>query len=265
MDDFKFKKKYGQNFLKDDRIVEKIVTLSDIEDDSLVIEVGPGKGILTRQLSKAAKSVICYEIDMQLEEYLINLSNELSNVEVVFSDFLDADLAKKVSDYKYKHLYFISNVPYYITTPIILKLISSKLHFKKIVMMVQKEVGVRFTTGPGSKDYGSISVLLQYYFKVKKEFYVSRGMFVPVPNVDSVVVSFEERTDREEVCDLDFFETIVRNSFQFKRKTIRNNLKKYDLSIVEEVLIKHGFNLNTRAEDLGVEVFVDLTNALYKE
>ena len=90
-------------------------------------------------------------------------------------------------------------------------------------------------------------------------------MFVPVPNVDSVVVSFEERPDREEVCDLDFFETIVRNSFQFKRKTIRNNLKKYDLSIVEEVLIKHGFNLNTRAEDLGVEVFVDLTNALYKE
>ena len=103
MDDFKFKKKYGQNFLKDDRIVEKIVTLSDIEDDSLVIEVGPGKGILTRQLSKAAKSVICYEIDMQLEGYLINLSKELSNVEVVFSDFLDVYLAKKVSDYKYKH------------------------------------------------------------------------------------------------------------------------------------------------------------------
>ena len=103
MGDFKFKKKYGQNFLKDDRIVEKIVTLSDIEDDSLVIEVGPGKGILTRQLSKAAKNVICYEIDMQLEGYLINLSKELSNVEVVFSDFLDVDLAKKVSDYKYKH------------------------------------------------------------------------------------------------------------------------------------------------------------------
>ena len=134
MGDFKFKKKYGQNFLKDDRIVEKIVTLSDIEDDSLVIEVGPGKGILTRQLSKAAKNVICYEIDMQLEGYLINLSKELSNVEVVFSDFLDVDLAKKVSDYKYKHLYFISNVPYYITTPIIMSLLESKLPIEHLFL-----------------------------------------------------------------------------------------------------------------------------------
>ena len=131
--------------------------------------------------------------------------------------------------------------------------------------MVQKEVGVRFTTGPGSKDYGSISVLLQYYFKVKKEFYVSRGMFVPVPNVDSVIVSFEERKDREEVCNLEFFETIVRDSFQFKRKTIKNNLGKYDLKVIEEVLLKHGFNLNTRAESLEVGVFVDLANALYKK
>lgn len=260
-----FKKKFGQNFLKNISVVKRIVDVADIKEKSLVIEVGPGGAIMTRELAKRADNVLAYEIDEDLKDELYSRLEGLNNVEVLFKDFLTSDLCGDVSKYDYENLYFVSNVPYYITTPIILKLISSKLHFKKIVMMVQKEVGVRFTTGPGSKDYGSISVLLQYYFNVKREFYVSRGMFVPVPNVDSVVISFEERTDKEEVCDLEFFETIVRNSFQFKRKTIRNNLKKYDLSIVEEVLIKHGFNLNTRAEDLEVRVFVDLANALYKK
>ena len=263
--DVKFKKKFGQNFLKDVSVVKRIVDSANIEGESLVIEVGPGGAIMTRELSKVATNVLAYEIDSDLEDELASRLYDCNNVRVLFQDFLSSNLCNDIDNYSYENLYFVSNVPYYITTPIILKLISSKLHFKKIVVMVQKEVGVRFTTGPGSKDYGSISVLLQYYFHVKKEFYVSRGMFVPVPNVDSVVISFEERTDREEVCDLEFFETIVRNSFQFKRKTIKNNLKKYDLSIVEEVLIKHGFNLNTRAEDLEVVVFVDLANALYRK
>ena len=238
MGDFKFKKKYGQNFLKDDRIVEKIVTLSDIEDDSLVIEVGPGKGILTRQLSKAAKNVICYEIDMQLEGYLINLSKELSNVEVVFSDFLDVDLAKKVSNYKYKHLYFISNVPYYITTPILMKLINSGLNFLKIVMMVQEEVGERFSATPGKKAYSSITVFLNYYYEIKRLFKVNRSEFIPVPNVDSEVIMLTSREDKIALKNKDLFFEFVRSSFQYKRKNLRNNLKKYDLKKIEEVLVE---------------------------
>lgn len=262
MDDFKFKKKYGQNFLKDDRIVEKIVTLSDIEDDSLVIEVGPGKGILTRQLSKAAKSVICYEIDMQLEGYLINLSKELSNVEVVFSDFLDVDLAKKVSDYKYKHLYFISNVPYYITTPILMKLINSGLNFGKIVMMVQEEVGERFSATPGKKAYSSITVFLNYYYEIKRLFKVNRSEFIPVPSVDSEVIMLTSREDKIALKNKDLFFEFVRSSFQYKRKNLRNNLKKYDLKKIEEVLVKYGYSLNSRAEEIPVSVFAEIANSL---
>lgn len=262
MDDFKFKKKYGQNFLKDDRIVEKIVTLSDIEDDSLVIEVGPGKGILTRQLSKAAKNVICYEIDMQLEGYLINLSKELSNVEVVFSDFLDVDLAKKVSDYKYKHLYFISNVPYYITTPILMKLINSGLNFLKIVMMVQEEVGERFSATPGKKAYSSITVFLNYYYEIKRLFKVNRSEFIPVPNVDSEVIMLTSREDKIALKNKDLFFEFVRSSFQYKRKNLRNNLKKYDLKKIEEVLVKYGYSLNSRAEEIPVSVFAEIANSL---
>ncbi len=262
MGDFKFKKKYGQNFLKDDRIVEKIVTLSDIEDDSLVIEVGPGKGILTRQLSKAAKNVICYEIDMQLEGYLINLSKELSNVEVVFSDFLDVDLAKKVSDYKYKHLYFISNVPYYITTPILMKLINSGLNFLKIVMMVQEEVGERFSATPGKKAYSSITVFLNYYYEIKRLFKVNRSEFIPVPNVDSEVIMLTSREDKIALKNKDLFFEFVRSSFQYKRKNLRNNLKKYDLKKIEEVLVKYGYSLNSRAEEIPVSVFAEIANSL---
>jgi len=262
MGDFKFKKKYGQNFLKDDRIVEKIVTLSDIEDDSLVIEVGPGKGILTRQLSKAAKNVICYEIDMQLEGYLINLSKELSNVEVVFSDFLDVDLAKKVSDYNYKHLYFISNVPYYITTPILMKLINSGLNFLKIVMMVQEEVGERFSATPGKKAYSSITVFLNYYYEIKRLFKVNRSEFIPVPNVDSEVIMLTSREDKIALKNKDLFFEFVRSSFQYKRKNLRNNLKKYDLKKIEEVLVKYGYSLNSRAEEIPVSVFAEISNSL---
>ena len=157
---FNLKKKFGQNFIIDENIIKNIILKSEIDKETLVIEIGPGAGSLTYGLAKNAKNVICYEIDMQLEGYLINLSKELSNVEVVFSDFLDVDLAKKVSDYKYKHLYFISNVPYYITTPILMKLINSGLNFLKIVMMVQEEVGERFSATPGKKAYSSITVFL---------------------------------------------------------------------------------------------------------
>ena len=262
--DVKFKKRFGQNFLKDINVVKHIVDVADIDKKSLVIEVGPGGAIMTRELALKAGNVIAYEIDNSLEDELYKRLEGLDNVDILFQDFLEADVVSDLEKYDYDNLYFVSNVPYYITTPIVLKLIKSNLKFKKIVMMVQKEVGDRYTTLPGSKEYSSITVLLNYFYNIKKEFYVSRKNFIPEPNVDSVIVSFTPKDNKLELKNFDFFEKVLRDSFQFKRKTIRNNLKKYDLKIVEEVLSKYGYDLSVRAEMLDVLVFVELSNALLK-
>ncbi len=260
--DVKFKKKYGQNFLRNISVVERIVNVSEIGDNDLVIEVGPGGAIMTRELSKRAGNVLAYEIDEDLKEELSKRLDGCSNVDVLFKDFLDADLVSDVKNYSYDKLFFVSNVPYYITTPILMKIIESNLSFSKIVMMVQKEVGDRFSTKPGSKEYGSITVLLNYFFDVKKEFLVSRNQFIPVPNVDSVIVSFTEKSNKKYLKNFLFFQKIVRDSFQYKRKTIKNNLRSYDLKIVSDVLSKYGYDLSVRAENLQLDVFVDLANEL---
>ncbi len=262
--DVNFKKKFGQNFLKDPNIVKKIVNISNIDDKSLVIEVGPGGAILTKELAIKAKNVLAYEIDKDLENELAIKLSSYSNVDVLFRDFLTTDLAEDVKKYDYNKLFFVSNVPYYITTPILMKLIKSGLHFEKIVMMVQKEVGDRFSTKPGNRDYGSITVLLNYFYEVKKEFFVSKKEFIPMPKVDSVVISFTEKKDKIYLKDFDFFERILKDSFQYKRKNIRNNLKKYDLVKVKEVLQRHNLDLSSRAEAFDLEVFVDLVNTLYE-
>lgn len=257
----KFKKKYGQNFLKDKNIVKRIVSLSKLDQNSLVIEVGPGGAIMTKELAKQAGNVLAYEIDCDLKEELASRLADNSNVSVLFKDFLEADLVEDIKKYEYQTLFFISNVPYYITTPIILKLIHNNLFFDKIVMMVQKEVGERFCANCGSKQYGSISVLLNYYFNIKKEFLVSRKEFIPEPNVDSMVLSFSPKRLLP-MKDFSFFEKLIRDSFQYKRKTIRNNLKQYNLEIIEEVLKRYHFTLSVRAEELSYEIFVELANEL---
>ena len=262
--DVKFKKKFGQNFLKDINIVKRIVDVSGIDSNSLVIEVGPGGGVMTRELASRAKNVLAYEIDTDLEDELFKRLEGFDNVDVLFQDFLTSDLVNDVANYEYNKLYFVSNVPYYITTPILLKIIESGLDFNKIVIMVQKEVGDRFTTLPGNREYGSITVLLNYFYDVKKEFFVSRKQFVPEPNVDSLIVSFSEKKDKLKLNDFKFFERILRDSFQFKRKTLKNNLKNYDLKKVEEVLKEYDYDLTVRAENLSVEIFVKISNALRK-
>lgn len=259
-----FKKKFGQNFLKDINIVKRIVNVSGVDKDSLVIEVGPGGAIMTRELAGVANNVMAYEIDTELADELNKRLDGLDNVDVIFQDFLTSDLVEDVKKYDYKHLYFVSNVPYYITTPILMKLIESGLPFEKIVMMVQKEVGDRFSTSCGNKEYGSITVLLNYYYNVKKEFFVSRKQFVPEPNVDSVIVSFSEKKEKLPLNDFNFFEKLVRDSFQYKRKNLRNNLKNYDLEVVEKVLFDYDLDLTVRAEALPVDIFVEIANALKK-
>lgn len=261
-ENFHFKKKFGQNFLRDPYIVERIAKSAQIKDHSLVIEVGPGKGILTRYLAQDADWVLCYEIDTELKEHLETSFAGNSHVTIKFKDFLTADIEADIKPYSYQNLYFVSNVPYYITTPILMKLMQSSLAFSNIVMMVQKEVGMRFCSLPGSRDYSSISVYLNYFYHTKILFSVGRHYFVPQPNVDSVVISLVPREEKLEVRDLSFFFQLVRDSFQFKRKTLRNNLKKYSLDTVLTVLEKYGYDLTVRAENLSVEVFVDLANAL---
>ncbi len=260
---FQFKKKFGQNFLKNERVLTRIVDVADIKDKSLTIEVGPGSGALTKYLKEKGQ-VLCYEIDKTLEDILMRKFGEDSNVSIYFGDFLKQNIKEDLEDFTYKHLYFISNVPYYITTPILFKLINADLYFNKIVMMVQKEVGERFTSPVGKKEYGALTVLLRYYFETKKEFLVSREEFIPKPNVDSVVVSFKPRKDKENLVNEEFFQQLVHDSFQFKRKTLRNNLKKYDLNIVSKVLEKYNLDLNVRAEQLEYNIFVALANNLYK-
>ena len=259
-----FKKKNGQNFLKDLNIVKRIVNLCDIDNDSLVIEVGPGGGVLTRELALVSKNVLAYEIDTDLSDELYKRLSAFDNVDIIFQDFLKSDISKDIENYSFNKIFFISNVPYYITTPIIFKLIKSNICFDKVVMMVQKEVGDRFTASVGSRDYGSITVLLNYFYVIKKEFFVSKGNFIPQPKVDSVIISFQNNVCRPKLYNFDFFERIVRDSFQFKRKTIKNNLKKYDLNIIQSVLNEYGFDLNVRAEMLDVEVFIKISNLLWK-
>lgn len=256
----RFKKKYGQNFLKDDNIVKKIVNIVLIKEKSLVVEVGPGGGILTKGLANNFDKVIAYEIDESLKDELEGRIHSFNNVEVLYKDFLKCDLVNDLNEYKEYSKYFISNVPYYITSPIIMKLIDSGIVFNKIVLMVQKEVGERYSSEPGNRSYGSISVILQYFYNINKEFIVGKNNFTPIPKVDSVVISLSPRNIYNKVKDVDKFIKVVHESFQYKRKTIKNNLKKYDLDLISIILDRYGFDLSCRAEMIPFDVFVDISN-----
>lgn len=259
---FSFKKSFGQNFIKDKTIIDKIVSSSDIKEDSLVIEIGPGAGALTTKLVEKAKQVVAYEIDTRLQEHLLETFQDKKNITFIFDDFLNRNVKKDISSYKYRHLYVIANLPYYITTPIITKLIDEQLDLDKMVVMVQKEVGDRFSAKVGSKEYNSLTVYLNYYFNIKKLFLVSKNVFVPKPNVDSVIVSLEKKEHLAELKDKELFFKLVRDSFQFKRKNLRNNLKTYDLEKIKNVLEKYNFVLTVRAEQLSLDIFIEISNAL---
>lgn len=259
--DFNFKKKFGQNFITDENVIDGIVSKADIKEDTLVIEVGPGSGSLTYKLCSKAKQVICFEIDTTLKEILDNNLCEFNNVDVIYQDFLKVDLKEVLKKYKYKNLYLIANLPYYITTPIITKLIDDKIDIDKIVVMVQKEVGVRFSAKPNTKDYSSLSIFLQYNFDIRKLMDISRNVFIPKPNVDSIIVEFSKK-EKAHVNNLDLFYKLVRDSFVQKRKTLRNNLKKYNLIKIEEVLNKYGLDLSVRAEQLSIDIFIEISNNL---
>ena len=262
MEKFNFKKRYGQNFIKNPIIVEKIVEKSQIPEDTLILEVGVGKGILTNELIKHGKQVISYEIDTTLKDYLDEKFNNANNLEIIYTDFMERDIIEDINKYEYKNIYFIANVPYYITTPILMKLMNLNVNVDKIVMMVQKEVGERFNAMPKTKEYSSLTVLLNYYYDIKKLLNVNKNEFIPVPKVDSVVIALTRKKELLEVKNYDIFYKLIRDSFQFKRKTLRNNLRGYDLTKIEEILIKNNLSLSSRAEEISVDVFVQMSNYL---
>ena len=258
---FNLKKKFGQNFIIDENIIDSIIDKSKIGDDTLVIEIGPGAGSLTSKLAVFAKNVLCYEVDEALKPVLSHSLKDFNNIEIIFNDFLKSDVNNDIKKYSYNKLYVIANLPYYITTPILMKLITDNIEVDKIVVMVQKEVGDRFRAKPNTKDYSSLSVYLNYYFDVKKILDVSRNVFLPKPNVDSIVVEFTKK-EQVELKNKELFFNLVRDSFKQKRKNLRNNLKNYDLNKIDEILKEHNMDLTNRAEQIPIELFIEISNKL---
>ena len=259
---FNLKKMYGQNFIIDENTINNIVNLSGIDDNTLVIEIGPGAGSLTYKLSKLAQNVLCYEIDTTLKDLLESNLEDLNNVEIIYEDFLKRNVLVDIKKYKHKKLYVVANLPYYVTTPIISKFIDDKIPVDKMVIMVQKEVGNRFKAEPNTKEYNSLSIFLNYYFDIKKIMDVSRNVFIPKPNVDSIVLELKRKEKKYNVKNEKLFFQLVKDSFKQKRKTLKNNLINYDLNKISEVLEKYGLTINVRAENLSIEQFIEMSNNL---
>ena len=259
-ENFNFKKKFGQNFIVDKNVIHSIISKSKIDKDTLVIEIGPGGGSLTTELDKVSGHVIAYEIDKTLKPILEK--HNLNNTTIIYEDFLKRNVKEDLKNFSYKKTYVVANLPYYITTPIIIKLIEDKLNIDKIVVMVQKEVGDRFKAKPNTKEYNSLSIFLNYYYTVEKLLDVSKNVFIPKPNVDSIVVSFTKKENKVKVDNEEIFFKLVRDSFKQKRKTLKNNLKGYNLKKVEEVLKRHNLDLTVRAEALPIKIFAEIANNL---
>ncbi len=253
MEKFKFKKKYGQNFLKDSNVLTKIIDNIKIDKRTLIIEIGPGAGALTKHLINLNCDVLCFEIDKEVKNELDKL--ECANLKVIYCDFLNVNL----KDYTggYDEIYVIANIPYYITTPIIEKIIESEVKVKFMILMVQKEVADRLSANPGSESYGYFSVYLQYYYNVEKICNVSKSAFYPVPKVDSALIKLSIKNNKITINEKAFF-NFVKECFRFKRKNIKNNLTNYDLDKINNILNKYNHSLNNRAEDFSLEEFIDL-------
>ena len=191
------KKKFGQNFLIDNNIIEKIVETINSNESDLIIEIGPGRGALTKRLKEKLSNIIAYEVDTDLKEYLSNLEDD--KTKIIYQDFLTSNINVDISNIQYNKLYIVGNLPYYITTPIIEHIIKSNLKIEKLVIMVQKEVADRFLALPKTKEYGYITVLLQYYFNIKRICNVSKNSFNPIPKVESTVLEFNSKEQKEDI------------------------------------------------------------------
>ncbi len=267
---FRYKKGLGQNFLTDPKICRKIVEKAKI-DGGVVLEIGPGSGILTNELLNVAEKVIAVEKDKELIPILKEKFKDIKNFELINEDFLSLNLNKIVEENEnFKEFRICANLPYYITSPAVVKILSSKLEIKTTTLMLQKEVAKRFVAKKGNSDYGSISVFVQYYTEPEILFNVLRGSFFPTPNVDSAVINLKKKGLNKIVEDEEFFFEIVRICFSQKRKKILNPLYE-KFKITEEIskkdleqILKEIDMENKRAQELSVDEYVFLSNELYK-
>ena len=271
---FTFKKSFGQNFLTDTNILQKIVDTAEIDDQVNVIEIGPGIGALTEFLAERAAQVMAFEIDHRLVPILADTLRDFDNVTVVNEDILKVDLAQHIQNFKNPDLPIkvVANLPYYITTPILMHLIESGIPFSEFVVMMQKEVADRISAKPNTKAYGSLSIAVQYYMTAKVAFIVPRTVFVPAPNVDSAILKMVRRPEPAvAVEDEKFFFKVSKASFTHRRKTLWNNLTGY-FGKSEEVkdkltkaLDQAGLSPSVRGEALGLEEFASLADALKEQ
>ena len=258
--ELKAQKKFGQNFLKDETILSRIASSIEINPDDLVIEIGPGMGALTKELKHANSYLLPYEIDERMKPYLEQFETEKSHI--FYGDFLKRNLIEDIKTIPYKNLYVIANIPYYITSPILAKLIEQKTPIQKIVLLVQKEFGYRLCAKEKTKDYNAFTLYVDAKYDARVLFEVGKEFFVPVPKVDSVVIELV-RNEKVEPQNFDFYLRFVRDAFQNKRKTLKNNMKSYDFNKIKSILATLGYQENVRAEEISKEDFRTLAS-LYK-
>lgn len=265
---FNFTKSLGQNFLVDTNVLNKIVDGADINQDDIVFEIGTGIGTLTYELAKRAKKVVAIEIDKKLIPILKDTLSEFDNVEIINQDVLKVDLAELVKEHAAgQKIKVVANLPYYITTPIIMRFLEEGINMSSMVIMVQKEVADRMAAVPSTKAYGSLSVALQYYADSKIIAKAPKGAFVPSPNVDSAVLKIDVKEDKGvDLSDSILFFEVVKGSFCKRRKTILNSLSSYgdfNKEIIEEALEMAGIDPKRRGETLTILEFANLANQIY--
>ena len=266
---FKFSKSLGQNFLIDDNVIDKIIDGARVKEGDKVIEVGPGIGTLTREMAKRAEKVVAVEIDKNLIPILKETLADFDNTEVVNEDILKVDINKLVDEkLSGGPVKLIANLPYYITTPIVMKFLEEDIPVTDIVVMVQKEVADRMNAVPSTKDYGALSVAVQYYCDTEIVAKAPRHMFIPQPKVDSTVIGLHIREEKKYKADNEqlFFKT-VKAAFGQRRKTLLNSLSSMgvlDKAKIKEVLAEAGIDEKRRGETLSIEEFSHLSNIINK-
>lgn len=269
--DFVFQKRFGQNFLIDTHVLEKIIASANITKDDFVLEIGPGIGTMTQYLAQAAREVTAVEIDNSLIPILQDTLKEWDNVTVIHNDILKVDIRQLAFEKNQgRPIKVVANLPYYITTPIIMGLFENQVPIDSITIMVQKEVADRMQVGPGTKDYGALSLAVQYYAKPQIVANVPPNCFMPRPKVGSAVIRLE-RYDKPpvQVEDEKLMFRIIRASFNQRRKTLVNGLKnspelKFTKEEIEKAMEECGIALNVRGEALTLELFAALANAFGK-
>lgn len=269
-----FKKSLGQNFLTDINILKNIVSAAQVGPADDVIEIGPGIGALTEQLAKKAHQVLALEIDERLLPVLGDTLAPYPNVRVVHQDILKANLNELIAqNFDGQHqIKIVANLPYYITTPIIMHLLESGIKFAEIVVMMQKEVADRLAAKPGSKDYGSLSIAVQYQMDAKTAFIVPKTVFIPQPKVDSAIVALSQReTPKYQVQDYQHFNKLIKGCFAHRRKSLWNNLQALygkspeQKAKLQAILAEIGIEPSVRAERLTIEEFILMSDALKKQ